>query len=94
MDPMALGGMLFTLILVAMIGGFILLLPVTRRLGAVLEQRLNADPGAGLAAERIRRLESEVQALTAEVERLSERQEFTDALLSERRPLALPRDDT
>jgi hypothetical protein len=92
MDPMALGGMLFTLILVAMIGGFILLLPITRRLGAILEQRLSADAAAGLPAERVRRLESAVQALTDELERLAERQEFTEALLSERRPLTLPKD--
>jgi hypothetical protein len=90
MDPMPIVSMLFTLVLAAMVGGFILLFPISRRLGAYLEQRLEGRLGGdGSAAER-RELESAVRSLQREIERLSERQAFTEALLSDRDPLLLP----
>jgi hypothetical protein len=90
MDPMPIVSMLFTLVLAAMVGGFILLFPISRRLGAYLEQRLEGRLGGdGSAAER-RQLESAVRSLQREIERLSERQAFTEALLSDRDPLLLP----
>lgn len=90
MDPMAIAGMLFTLVLAAMVGGFILLFPVTRRLGAFLEQRLRGRLGEEAPAAEVRRLESAVRSLQQEFDRLSERQAFTESLLSERDPLLLP----
>ena len=89
MDPNALAGMLFTLLLVAMIAGFILLLPITRRLGALLEQRLQ-EKGTAFSPAEVSQLRAAVDSLRSEVERLSERQAFTEVLLEERRPAELP----
>jgi hypothetical protein len=94
MDPQIIAAMLFTLIILAMIGGFILLLPITRRLGAILEQRLNGRAAADIAPAEARQLEATIQALRADLEQLSERQAFTEALLSERQPRLLPVDES
>ena len=90
MDPMGIAGMLFTLILAAMVGGFILLFPVSRRLGAYLEQRLKGHLSDDRSAAEIRRLESAVRAMQEELERISERQTFTESLLEDRERLAIP----
>ena len=90
MGPLA--GMLFTLILVGMVGGFIILLPITRRLGAILERRLNDKPD-NTSAEQIRQLQAAVLSLRADLEQLSEQQQFTEAMLAERRPRRLPGED-
>lgn len=84
MDPMAAAGMIFSLIVLAMIGGFILLYPVSRHLSKYLEDRLSggvAKPDPALR-EELRRLGTTVEALQVEVERLAERQDFTDSLLT------------
>jgi hypothetical protein len=90
MDPTALAGMLFSLIVIAMVAGFILLLPITRRLGPLLEQRLNEKGGTAASENRIRQLEAAIQALRADVEQLTERQEFAESLLEERKTARLP----
>jgi len=94
MDPEVIAGMLFTLIILAMVGGFILLLPITRRLGAILEQRLNGRAAADIAPAEARQLEATIHALRADLEQLAERQAFTEALLSERQPRFLPVDES
>ncbi|HUE97596.1 MAG TPA: hypothetical protein VMN39_13125 [Longimicrobiaceae bacterium] len=81
--------MLFTLFLVAMIAGFILLLPITRRLGALMEQRLQ-EKGTSFSPAEVSQLRAAVDALRSDLERLSERQAFTEVLLEERRPAELP----
>lgn len=94
MDPNALAGMLFVLLLAAMVGGFILLFPISQRLGRLLEERIGERKGnAALPTEEIRELRSALQALQAQLEELVERQDFTESLLSERRPLELPSAD-
>jgi hypothetical protein len=80
MDPMAIAGMIFTLLLFMLVGGFIVLFPITRRLGAYLEQRLEQGKGA-VDHPDIRQLRATVGALQAEIERLAERQDFTESLL-------------
>jgi hypothetical protein len=82
--------MLFTLLLIAMIGGFVLLLPISRRFGAILEQRLNGRSAPDGTAADVRQLEAAVHALQMELEQLSERQAFTESLLSQREPPLLP----
>lgn len=84
MPPEMLGGMIFTLIVLAMVGGFVLLLPITRRLGQFLEYRMT---------ERTRLMENEereallraIESLRDDVARLGERQEFTERLLDQQR---------
>lgn len=82
-ELMPVAGMLFTLLFVGMIGGFVLLLPLSRRLGAYLEQRLEQGKG-GAGDEEARQLRAAVLSLQAEVEKLAERQEFTESLLAKR----------
>ncbi|MGH7481451.1 MAG: hypothetical protein ACRELV_04805 [Longimicrobiales bacterium] len=88
MEPETLAGMIFTVIMLAMIGGFILLLPVSRHLSKYLEERIGGgvarvgeDPGL---RDELRRLSTSVHALRDELERVAERQEFTEKLLESR----------
>ncbi len=82
MDPMALMGMLFVLIVVAMVGGFILLAPLFRRLGAVLEHWLNERGKANqIGPGEFGRIREEVATLRDEMEALANRQDFVEKLL-------------
>jgi outer membrane murein-binding lipoprotein Lpp len=89
MDPNALAGMVFTLILAAMVGGFILLAPLSKRLGVLLEQKAN-EKSQRLAASEVRQLSERIQLLEHEVRLIAERQNFTDELLGTDRHAALP----
>jgi hypothetical protein len=84
MDMMEIAGMVFTLLMVTIIGGFILLFPLTRRLGALLEQRLQGKQVEALGPRGLAELRREIRTLQEAVEKLSERQAFTDALLEVR----------
>ena len=93
MEPDAVLGMAFTLILTGMIGGFILLRPLSKQLGAYLELRLKRDGDRVPAdAVELRQLAETVRGLEAELRALRERQEFTDNLLARREPPKLPAD--
>jgi hypothetical protein len=80
MDPNAVVGMAFTLILVALIGGIILLAPLSKRLGLLLEQKLQ-DKNVRASSDELRQLRERVQLVEDELRLLSERQQFTDSLL-------------
>lgn len=83
MDPNALIGMIFTLILVLMIGGFIVLLPLTKRLGLLLEQRLaNRQPVPLSDAGELDELRRTIQDMREELDRLAKRQDFIDGMLA------------
>lgn len=86
MDPNAFAGMIFTLMLAIVVGGFILLFPLSRRLGALLEERIQERrrPVVAAPTEEIRRLTEVVDRLEEEVRRLSERQDFAEQLLQAR----------
>lgn len=79
----ALAGMILSLLLTIIVGGFILLFPLSRRLAALLEQRVR-ERSQGSAAERLEPLREALHALQAEVERLAERQEFMERVLEQR----------
>lgn len=82
MDIIPLAGMVFSLLMVLIIGGFILLFPVARRLGRLLELRIEERrAGESLPMAELEDLLRVVEGLNAEVERLRERQEFTERLL-------------
>jgi hypothetical protein len=94
MDPMGIAGMVFTLIFTGMIGGFILLRPVSRQLGLLLESKLqqNRSPDKQ-AIDKIENLTESVRMLEAEVRLLSDRLEFNEKLLGNRTErAALPAD--
>ncbi|HKJ03908.1 MAG TPA: hypothetical protein VJ997_15685 [Longimicrobiales bacterium] len=90
MDPEIIPMMIFTIIILAMLGGFILLLPITRRLGKFLEYRMT---------ERTRLMENQekeallraIESLRDDVAHLAERQEFTERLLDKPRSGEPPR---
>ena len=94
MEPEVLAGMLFIVVILAMIGGFILLLPITRRLGAILEQRLNEKSIQGSSGAQLQQLQATVRQLQPDVERLADRPDFTEALLLAQRPRMLPGEET
>jgi chromosome segregation ATPase len=90
MDSNAVAGMVFTLILTGLIGGFILLHPLTKRLGALLERRLETEGRTAPAQAEVRRLAETVNSLEAELRMLKERQEFTENILASRERQKLP----
>ena len=92
MDPEAIAGMVFTLILISMIGGFILIAPLTKRLGALLEQKVQ-NQGASRdpqAAREIAQLREQLAALEQQVTRLKDRQDFSEQLVAENQRKSLP----
>lgn len=82
MDIIPLSGMLFSLLMVLVIGGLILLFPISRRLGKFLEirieERMEWDT---LPKEAFNELMDVVEELQNEVARLSDRQQFVERLL-------------
>lgn len=92
MDMTAVASMITTIVLVALIGGVILLRPITKRAGLLLEQKLQ-EKQAHPAPDEVRMLRERVQLLEDEVRLLSERQQFTEQLLGQRehKPDQLPR---
>lgn len=83
MDSNALAGMVFTLVFTGLIGGFILLYPLSKRLGALMESKLKSQSEGAPQAD-VRKLAEAVRSLEREVHSLRERQEFTDSLLAPR----------
>jgi hypothetical protein len=81
MDPVILAGMIFSIVVLLLIGGFILVFPLTRQLGAYLEKRMLNEGPLEDADARTQDLARAVEALRDEVARLSERQDFTERLL-------------
>ncbi|MHB1191846.1 MAG: hypothetical protein ACYC6F_02270 [Longimicrobiales bacterium] len=80
MDPEMIAGMIFVIILMAMIGGFIVLLPISRRLGQFLEYRMSSK-GRIDDPEKMEVLLRAVESLRDDVAQLAERQDFTERLL-------------
>lgn len=83
MDIVPLAGMLFALLVVLIIAGTILMLPVMRRLGRLLETKSEEQRRAALPAKELAGLQEAIEGLEAEVSRLAERQAFTDRLLED-----------
>lgn len=85
MDEMAIAGMIFSLLCLLIIGGFILLYPLSRRLGDFLEQRIHerrAGVGVDGASEAdLAELRRALRSLEQEVSTLAERQRFVEGLL-------------
>lgn len=81
MDPVVLASLIFSLLVVMLIGGFIVLYPITKRLGLFLESKYEKEAG-NLPPAELRELREAIQELQAELRRLAERQEFTDKLLA------------
>jgi hypothetical protein len=83
MDPVIVASMIFTLVVLLMIGGFITLLPITRRLGTLIEAKIR-EKNVSREEPDLTPLLDAVRSLEAEVRRMNERQEFTESLLAGR----------
>ncbi len=83
MDPNAIAGMAFTLILALFIGGFVLLFPLSRKLGQLLEQRMGVKPQLDDdARQQIAELQHTLDGMQTELASMRERQEFVERLLA------------
>ena len=87
-DPLVLTSMIFTLLVILLIGGLIVAFPVVRRLGSAVDvwvetRREEGVPGAEAARlqARVRDLAGRLDALERRMEVLSERQDFAEALV-------------
>ena len=85
-DILPFAGMIFSLLLVLIIGGFILLFPLSRRLGQLLELRMeerrqSLASGEGAVNEELQLALAAIEALREEVASLSARQQFMERLL-------------
>jgi hypothetical protein len=82
-DFLPFAGMIFSLLVVLIIAGSILLFPLTRRLGTLLEMRIEDRRGGegALSSGEVEELRGLLVSLQAEVERVAERQQFTERLL-------------
>lgn len=89
MDPNALAGMVFTLVFTGLIGGFFLLHPLAKRLGALMEAKME-EKGSAASDEDVRLLAESVRSLESELRSLKERQEFTENILTARTRQSLP----
>jgi hypothetical protein len=90
----AMAGMIFTLLFTVVIGGVILLYPITRRLGAFLEAKLEDrhTPDTRLANE-VAALGEAVRGMESELRAIAEKQEFTERLLLGQRQAPAARDE-
>jgi hypothetical protein len=71
--------LVFSLLVIIVVGGGILLFPITRRLGLLLERRLEAE---ALPGDELQQLKAAVRSLDQQVQNLQERQDFTEKLLA------------
>ncbi len=84
---MILMSMIFSLLILLAIGGFVLLFPLARRLGALAEEWLRIrrgelDAGANQTIlDEIRGLHGHIAALDARLDAVAERQEFMESLV-------------
>jgi hypothetical protein len=91
MDPDAVAGMIFTLLLLLMVAGFILVYPLSRRVAALVERRLHDKELAPQPNDaEMEALRQAITDLSAQLDRVVDRQDFMEKLLSQRmdpRPL-------
>ena len=85
MDPISLqviAPMLVAIILILTVGGVVLLRPLSKRLGELLEAmaRERERPQLGQEMERLREV---LETMSGRLALLEERQDFTDALLAD-----------
>ena len=68
MDPYTLGGMIFSLIMVLIIGGFIVTFPLLRRLGGLMEESIRERRDARLDKGQVAQISGELQQLRGQSE--------------------------
>ena len=84
-DPVIIAGMVFSVVVLLMVGSFALLFPVSRQLAALVRKRINEPaPGDSISREDAEKLASAIPQLAVGMEALNERQDFVERLLEER----------
>lgn len=96
-DGIAILGMVLSLLLVLSIGSFILLFPVTKRLGSALDQWVRIKRSEGLSEDEVARFRADVEAfrqlldsLASRLELVEEQQQFVEKLIEQKETTALP----
>ncbi len=85
MDPEIIAGMVFSIVVLLMVGSFVLLYPLSRQLAHLVRRRLNeADPADSISRGDAEKLATAIQQLALGMEALNERQDFVERLLEER----------
>jgi hypothetical protein len=78
---------IFALLFFLIIGGTILLFPLSRKLGHLIETRTRDRPDTPVLEDAgLRKIVARLDAMEEQIATLAERQEFLDGLLMERRP--------
>ncbi|MCZ6477548.1 MAG: hypothetical protein O6851_04455, partial [Gemmatimonadetes bacterium] len=95
--PQAIAEIIGPVLVVFLIGTFILLFPLSRRLGRVLEEWIKLRQETSPDRDTLARLENEVRELRQSVEAgdqrmglLAERQDFMESLVEATKTAALP----
>ncbi len=95
--PQAIAEMIGPIMIIFLIGTFILLLPLSRRLGRVLEEWIKLRQETSPDRDTLARLDNEVRELRRSVEGgdqrmglLAERQDFMESLVEAKKTAALP----
>ena len=93
----AIAEMIGAVVILLVIGTFILLFPLSRRLGRVLEEWIKLRQETSPDRDTLARLENEVRELRQSVEGgdqrmglLAERQDFMESLVEAKKTAALP----
>ena len=95
--PPPIAEMIGAVVIIFLIGTFVLLFPLSRRLGRVLEEWIKLRQETSPDRDTLARLESEVRELRQSVEGvdqrmglLAERQDFMESLIEAKKTAALP----
>lgn len=85
MDTDLIIGTTFVLLLTLIVAGVILLFPISRKLGQLIDLRVHEKTkGAVRDGEDLRQLTARLSTIEERLEQLGERQEFTEKLLASR----------
>lgn len=85
MDPLIAASMIFSIIVLLVIGGFIVLFPLSRQLGKVLETWLSKQADARSVEGKLRETQEVLGQVIARLEAMEERHAFVEELLERRR---------
>ena len=95
--PEAIAEMIGPVVIILLLGTFVLLFPLSRRLGRVLEEWIKLRQETSPDRDTLARLVSEVRELRQSVEGgnqrmglLAERQDFMESLVEAKKTAALP----
>lgn len=77
-------GLTGAVVILLIVAGVILLFPISRKLGRLLEAQISArENAAGLGPDEARRLRAELAVLESKLDTVLERQEFLERLVGE-----------